>query len=288
MGYKGNEKYKDTIFRYLFSEEKNFVQLYYDITGQMLKEEDLEFYNTESVVVKQLRNDVAFITKDHRLIIMVEHQSTLNENMPLRCLLYYAELLKVHIKQNELNIFANKAVDIPKPEFHVVYNGVDTLTYKKLYLKANLGGDDKVINIKVKIMDITYPNLPKKVKKRKDVLNGYSYLIDRIRYYQNTKKLPLEEAIQKGKEDTLKEGYLLEYLNRKEFETMITKVLSIEEEFQLIRLEERQETEKKVRQEEKIETAKEMLADGESIEKIIKYTKLSLEKVQEIQKQLVH
>jgi hypothetical protein len=65
----------------------------------VLKPEDLEFYDTESIVVKQLKNDVAFKTKDNRLIIMVEHQSTLNENMPLRFLLYYVELIKLYISQ---------------------------------------------------------------------------------------------------------------------------------------------------------------------------------------------
>lgn len=97
MQHKGNEKYKDNIFRYLFLETKNFVELYYDITGKRLKEEELEPYDTESIVIKQLKNDVAFKTKDNRLIIMVEHQSTLNENMSLRFLLYYVELLKLYI-----------------------------------------------------------------------------------------------------------------------------------------------------------------------------------------------
>lgn len=60
MGYSGNEKYKDNIFRYLFSDEKNFVQLYYDLTNKKLDPEELEFYDTESIVVKQLKNDVAF------------------------------------------------------------------------------------------------------------------------------------------------------------------------------------------------------------------------------------
>ncbi len=30
---KGNGRYKDNIFRYLFSEKKNFVQPYYDLTN---------------------------------------------------------------------------------------------------------------------------------------------------------------------------------------------------------------------------------------------------------------
>ena len=267
MKYTGNEKYKDNIFRYIFLEEKNFVQLYYDLTGQMLREEDLEFYDTESIVVKQLKNDVAFKTKDNRLIIMVEHQSTLNENMPLRFLLYYAELLKLYISQENLNMFSKRAIDVPRPEFFVVYNGTEDLKETELYLKKNLGGENKYINIKVNIMNINYDKLPKEIKERNDVLDGYSYLMDRIRIYNKKDGMLLEEAIQKAIEDTKAKGYLNEYLERKEFITMITKVLSMEEEIELIKRDERKERD--------IEIAKEMISDNEPIEKIMKYSKLS-------------
>ena len=117
MKYRGNKKYKDNIFRHIFSEKKNFAQLYYDLTDQMLDTEQLEFYDTKSILVKQLKNDVSFKTKDNKLIIMVEHQSTLNENMVVRFLLYYAELLKIYISKNRLNLFSRRAIKVPKPEF---------------------------------------------------------------------------------------------------------------------------------------------------------------------------
>jgi len=41
-------------------------------------------------------------------------------------------------------------------------------------------------------------------------------------------------------------------------------------------------------EQEKIEIAKEMLSDGESIEKIIKYTKLVPEKIEELKKEIKH
>ncbi len=249
MPCKGNEKHKDHVFRYLFSDEKNFAELYYDITGETLDADELEFYDTESIVVKQLKNDVAFKTKDNRLIIMVEHQSTINENMPLRFLLYYAELLKVYIIQKELNIFAKRALGIPTPEFYVAYNGKPPLEETELFLNENLDGNDQFITIRATALDINYDKLPSRSKGKNHVLEGYSYLMDRIRTYHKTEKKPLEEAIQKAKEDSLAKGYLVEYLQRKEFETMLAKVLTIEEEIELIKLEERQEG----RQEERAE-----------------------------------
>jgi predicted transposase YdaD len=296
MEYKGNDKYKDNIFRYLFSEEKNFVQLYYDLTKRMLKPEDLEFYDTESIVVKQLKNDVAFKTKDNRLIIMVEHQSALNENMPLRFLLYYVELIKLYISQNYLNIFSRRAITIPLPEFYVVYNGTEELQQSELYLKANLGGAEEYISVRVNVANINYDRLPGEVLEREDVLGGYSYLMNRIRHYMKQKKMLLEEAIDKAVADTLGKGYLKEYLERKEFITMITKVLTIEEEIELIRKDERAEGKAegiaegvaKGVAEGKLEMAENLLSMGFEVEAVAKAAKLPVEKILELQKQLLH
>jgi hypothetical protein len=288
MEYKGNDKYKDNIFRYLFSEEKNFVQLYYDLTKRMLKPEDLEFYDTESIVVKQLKNDVAFKTKDNRLIIMVEHQSTLNKNMPLRFLLYYVELIKLYISQNDLNIFSRRAIAIPLPEFYVVYNGTEELQETELYLKANLEGAEEYISVRVNVVNINYDRLPGEVLEREDVLGGYSYLMNRIRHYMKQKKMLLEEAIDKAVADTLGKGYLKEYLERKEFITMITKVLTIEEEIELIRKDERAEGKAEGIAEGKLEMAENLLSMGFEVEAVAKAAKLPVEKILELQKQLLH
>ena len=119
-----------------------------------------------------MKNDVAFKTKDNRLIIMVEHQSTLNENMPLRFLLYYVELIKLYITQNDLNIFSKRAIRVPLPEFYVVYNGMEELKETELYLKANLGGAEEYIGVRVNVVNINYNRLPREVLEREDVLGG--------------------------------------------------------------------------------------------------------------------
>jgi hypothetical protein len=182
---------------------------------------------------------VAFKTKDNRLIIMVEHQSTLNENIAIRLLLYYAELLKIYISQQKLNVFGRKPIRIPSPEFYMVYNGLTDLVNSEISLKANLSLNSEFINLKVKLLDIRYDKLPPEIKDRNDVLDGYSYLMDRIRFHHQAH--PLQIAIEKAIQDTLKKSYLINYLKRKEFITMIKKVMTIEEEIELIRAEEREE-----------------------------------------------
>ena len=55
------------------------------------------------------------------LVVIVEHQSTLNENMPLRMLEYvariYGKLVGSKCK------FLEKHIPLPKPEFIVFYTG---------------------------------------------------------------------------------------------------------------------------------------------------------------------
>jgi hypothetical protein len=123
----------------LFLEEKNFAELYYDITNKRLDPNDIKEYTVDSLVATQLKNDVSFKTKDNRFIIMVEHQSTLNHNMALRGLIYYVELLKLYIKEEKLavQLYQESPVAIPSAEIHVAYNGEKPLEENMIKLSQH-------------------------------------------------------------------------------------------------------------------------------------------------------
>jgi len=71
--------------------------------------DDIKAFDLESsIAIRIRRNDVSFITKDNRLIILIEHQSTLNPNMALRLFLYYIELLQLWIKGEGANLYGEK------------------------------------------------------------------------------------------------------------------------------------------------------------------------------------
>lgn len=151
-------------------------------------------------------------------------------------------------------------------------------------------GVDEYIGVRVNVVNINYDRLPKEVLEREDVLGGYSYLMDRIRYYIRQEKVLLEEAIDKAVTDTMRKGYLKEYLGRKEFITMITKVLTIEEEIELIRKDEREEGREEGRevgrevgkQEEKFEIARTSIRTGLSKEIIAQITRLSIKEIEDL------
>ena len=72
-----NRKYKDTIFRWLFSDRENLLSLYNAVTGRNYTDANaLDIVTLESAVYLGMKNDVAFLV-DMQLYLC-EHQSTYN------------------------------------------------------------------------------------------------------------------------------------------------------------------------------------------------------------------
>ena len=93
---KHNRRYKDSVFVDLFGEDKNakdnFLALYNALHGTHLdKSTELKRLRLEQVMYMTFYNDVARLVDD-RIIVLVEYQSTVNANMPLRFLQYVARL----------------------------------------------------------------------------------------------------------------------------------------------------------------------------------------------------
>ena len=85
-----NEKYKDSVFRKLFHQKKELLELYNALNNSnYTREEDLEIVTLDSSLFLSMRNDLAFIL-DFRMHLY-EHQSTPSPNMPLRDLIYVAQ-----------------------------------------------------------------------------------------------------------------------------------------------------------------------------------------------------
>ena len=83
---KTNKKYKDTVFRMIFNNKKEALGLYNNLFDTNYTDESLvNIVTLEDVLFIPRKNDVAF-TMNGRFVVLVEHQSTINENMPLRLL----------------------------------------------------------------------------------------------------------------------------------------------------------------------------------------------------------
>ena len=214
-------EWRDNIFRHLFKEDENFVEMYEVFTGKKLLPKEIEFRNTDSIVMsKDLKNDVAFITKEGSFICLVDHQSSKCPNISLRLLIYYGELLKMYVRKHELNIYGTKPIEYPKAEFFVAYNG-----------KSPWIGDESIVAgdvvINVKVVDINYDQL--KVQESSNTLSGYAYLVKQIEYYIKVEKLATGLAADRALKDCRNGGYLLDYVDKEEFLTMVAEVWTIEQ-----------------------------------------------------------
>jgi len=54
-------------------------------------------------------------------VVLIEHQSSINENMPLRMLIYISR--EYEKLTNRRDLYKEHKIKIPSPEFVVLYNG---------------------------------------------------------------------------------------------------------------------------------------------------------------------
>ena len=130
MSGTDNREIRSSVFADLFGDDevdgkRNFLSLYNAIHGTSLVYEEtrIERKTIPQSVYKTFRNDVSMLI-DGRLIVFVEHQSTLNENMPLRFLEYFVHILYGMVPARAR--YRRSLVKIPSPEFYVFYNGSET------------------------------------------------------------------------------------------------------------------------------------------------------------------
>ena len=92
---KTNPKYKDTVFRTLFGDEKNFLELYNAVADEQYPIGTPVTPCPSNELLAKF-NDVAACV-GNQLIVFFEHQSTRSVNMPLRLLSYVTDMLNLHV-----------------------------------------------------------------------------------------------------------------------------------------------------------------------------------------------
>ena len=228
---KTNRNYKDSVFVDLFAHDinakRNFISLYNALHGTNLdaKTTDVQPVMLEQVLYMKYYNDIAMLI-DGKIIILIEHQSTINQNMPFRFLEYIARIYEKITTKDEK--FGRKLVKLPVPEFYVFYNGKDDYPTESVMKLSDafmqLGDNDKLKNqfenenypleISVKVINI---NVDKEnpILKRCEALKEYSKFIEQVRSnIENAVPEPFTNAIK----EAIKKGFLSDYLNRKSTE----------------------------------------------------------------------
>ncbi|MDR1687579.1 MAG: Rpn family recombination-promoting nuclease/putative transposase [Clostridiales bacterium] len=130
---KANKKYKDSLIRHIFNQPEKALQLYNAVTGKNLSANTpVEMKTIKTVLSSKQRNDLSFIV-DGNLAVFIEHQSTINPNMPLRLLKYVSLFFEEYCSFGEA-LYRENLLHLPKPEFFMLYNGEKRLSANELKL----------------------------------------------------------------------------------------------------------------------------------------------------------
>lgn len=114
-----NRNYKDRLFRFVFNNKKDLLDLYNAINGTNYDNpEELEVNTLENVLYLSMTNDLSFLIDAE--LNLYENQSTYNPNMPMRGLLYFAGVYNRHISSREINIYSSSPKEFPFPPTHRV------------------------------------------------------------------------------------------------------------------------------------------------------------------------
>ena len=271
-----NKKYKDSVFTKLFSEKEKLAELYNAISKTSYAADDIALATLENIIFIGRENDIAF-TVNGKLIVLIEHQSTINPNMPLRCLLYIAREYD-RLADNEA-MYSTRLVKIMPPGFIVLYNGTDEYPDEtELYLSNAFIGEADSLELKVKVYNVNAGHNPE-IMKRSGTLSEYSIFVAKVR--ENVGGgLETAKALEKAVKECIKDNVLKEFLEI--YGSEVVNMLSME-----FNLADAQKVWKKDGKEDaKEEIAENLLKDGISKKIVIKNTGLSIERVEQIAKKI--
>jgi hypothetical protein len=183
-----NRQHKDSVFSFLFSDPDTLRELYGAIAGIELPPDIPITINTlEGALYKTLLNDISFEV-GKKLVVLLEHQSSVNPNMAARLLMYISRIYEKLLSGKSL--YSRKKLFIPRPEFIVLYNGTEpypdeaTLKLSDAFEDAALLGLTREGLPNLELVATVY-NINKGhnegIIRRCEKLKGYSALIAKVR-----------------------------------------------------------------------------------------------------------
>ena len=258
--------YKDTVSRMLFKEPGNALSLYNVLNGTDYTDPSMIRFNTlENAIYMGMKNDLSFLIMNE--MYLYEYQSTYTPNMPLRDLLYVADLLQAHVRDETL--YSSKQIKLPTPHFVVIYNGMEKQPERleqKLSETFEVKTDDPELELTVTILNIN-SGMNEELKSRCPVLKEYMLYVEKVR--ENRRSMPLEDAVRKAIDYCIGNGILRDFLSRQRAEVYKMSIYEYDEERELRlirrdereigRQEERQNSEKRL-EEEQVHTVQSIIS----------------------------
>jgi len=285
-GFDANREFKDTVFSLLFNDIEVLIPLYNAIFGTNYgPDTEVDIKTIRKKVSKSILNDLAFIL-DNRLIILVEHQSTIDENMPYRMLQYIVETYKrLHELEDD---YRRNRFPLQRPKFIVLYNGTDPMPEDEQILRlsdmfASYGPLDEAgpsdLELTVKMYNVNKGH-NEKMLKRCATLHEYAIFIDKVREYQKTTP-DLGMAVKRAIEDCIDHNVLKKFLslNKGEVINMMTSEWNMDIAVKVAQEEGMERGMERGEKKKALEIAKNLRARGNDVNTVAEITGLSVDDI---------
>lgn len=266
-----NKRYRDTVFRDYFNDEERLLSLCNALLGTDASA--LKINTLEGTFFDRQKNDISCVVENN-FLVLIEHQTTVNENMPFRCLSYVAELLNNLIVDKD-KLYHKALIRFPAPRFYVFYDGdAKEPLEREMHLSEAFGGDNSALELVVTSLNINF-GLEQPLLAKCKYLREYSTLVGKVKEGLRA-GLTRKEAISRAVKYCLDNGLMKGYLEEKSQEV-----------FNMLALQ--WEQDKAIRasyedgRDDAIESvALNLLNMGLTVEKIQEATKLSMERIKEL------
>lgn len=311
MHHIHDKSYKD-----LFSNKELLVKMIQNFIdspwGKEITEENMELVNKSYILsdYEELESDIVYkaTIQDKEVIfyILLEFQSYVDYSMPIRLFLYISEIWREVLKNTKKIEAKSRDFKLPAIVPIVLYNGEYKWTvekkFKNVINQSELFGNS-LIDFEYILIDINKyekeelmelknivsavflldqkVDIEEFISRVKDIAMNFNSLTEKQKMMlRHWLKMTLSEEIKDKLGENIEDILIAK---KEEIKIMTSKISkTIKETFEKTRAEGREEGIEK----ERIEIAIEMLKDGEPIEKISKYSKLSEIEILELKKDL--
>jgi predicted transposase YdaD len=219
--FRIRRNYKDRLFIQLFHERTVLLELYNALNGSAYDDADELIITTiGDAIYLGMKNDCSFIIGNY--LNLYEHQSTFCPNMPIRGLIYIVDIYQAYIAVMDLNLYGTTQIKLPTPKYVVFYNGEekhDDVEY--LRLSDAFTGEGSCLEFTATMYNINQGH-NQKLMEQCDTLQGYSFLVMKIREFQ-AQGMTLEEATDEACQYCIEHDILRNFLlkNRNEVRNVL-------------------------------------------------------------------
>jgi hypothetical protein len=197
-------EFKNSVFTLLFNEEEAIRDIS-GAGGAMLGKAisptaSIKKTTLQNVLSSGKFNDLSFMLDD-KLIVLIEHQSTINKNMPL-CMLHYISEIYNRLYDKK-DLYKKEKISIPKPVFIVLYNGEEDIEDFQEYLLSDLykdfdiSKDPQYLELKVQVRNINKGHSVEIVD-QSPLLRDYVAFVEEVREVGKEEGMSPERAMERA------------------------------------------------------------------------------------------